>query len=117
VDPLPDPINGRHRPPSDPEDWSDEQWIEWLEETDDEAPAPSQPSRSPKPRVLGSSGGQILGNAMVGVANALYGRKEDPVVVVQEASGPLEEDEPFELHLDPEHPEDSHVVVHRRRRS
>jgi hypothetical protein len=98
-------------PPADAEEWTDEEWLVWLTETD--ATAVQGPSAAlPMPgRLVRSTGGQVLGNAMLGVANALYGRRQPRVVVVQEASG-RPEDEDLELHLDPDHPELSVVKVH-----
>ncbi len=82
---------GSGSPPADPEEWTDEQWLAWLSDTDDVIGDPVGPS-APKGRLLRSSGGQALGNAMLGVANALYGRRETPVVVVREASGQPDDD-------------------------
>jgi hypothetical protein len=96
-------------PPDDPEQWTDEQWIEWLNSTDDEAdpPAPA----TPMGKVTRSSGGQVLGQAMLGMAQAVFGRHDDEVVIVDEGPGGPGDDEPFTVHLDPEHPERSTVVV------
>lgn len=98
-------------PPADPEEWTDEQWIAWLRATDgDEVPA-----TDPRPATLGgrvahSSGGQALGQAMLGMAFAIYGRHDDEVVIVAEGDSEPDEDEPFTVHLDPDHPERSEVV-------
>lgn len=99
-------------PPADAEEWTDEQWLEWLSETDELFPAQVE---TPPPRrgISGSRTGNLLGNAMVGVANALYGRKDNEVVIVGEAPGPLG-DEELEVHLDPDDPEKSEVIVRRR---
>ncbi len=99
-------------PPDDPAAWTDDEWLAWLEATDDDAGGGAAPTGSPA-RLQRSAGGQLLGNAMVGVANALYGRKEQDVVIVVEAGEP-EDDEPFSVHLDPDRPERS-TVVHKRR--
>jgi len=97
-------------PPPDPEDWTDEQWLEWLEATDDpgEERTTAPTRRHPRHR------GGALGAAMLGLHDAIYGRPDDEVAVVVDApGGPPDEDTP-EVHLDPEHPERSEVVVHRR---
>jgi hypothetical protein len=94
-------------PPADPEEWTDDQWLAWLADTDDVV---GDPVRRPTGRVTRTSGGQVLGNAMLGVANALYGREAPRVVVVAEAPG-RPEDDPFDLQLDPDHPDRSVVVV------
>jgi hypothetical protein len=98
-------------PPADPEEWTDEQWIDWLKATD--ASAGGQSDARPATlggRVAHSSGGQVLGQAMLGMAYAMYGRRDDEVVIVAEGDAEPEKDEPFTVHLDPDHPERSAVV-------
>jgi hypothetical protein len=51
-----------------------------------------------------------LGEAMLGMARAIFGRKDDEVVVVAEGSGEPSDDQPFTVHLDPDHPEASFVT-------
>ncbi len=99
-------------PPADPEEWSDEQWLAWLSATDSEgkSPAGSSASSTKIGRVAHSTGGQVLGQAMVGMARAIYGRHDDEVVIVAAADSEPNPDEPFTVHLDPEHPERSSVV-------
>ena len=94
-------------PPSDPESWSDEQWLTWLKATDDvdlvDEPAPIVS------RLARSTGGQVLGEAMKGLANAMYGPKDEEIVIVIEAGQPLN-DEPFTVHIDRDHPQRSTAV-------
>jgi hypothetical protein len=100
-------------PPSDAEDWTDEQWLEWLVATDDAGTADGVEPQGPVTsvgRLKASSGGQILGNAMSGLAAALSGEKEDQVMVVEAPSDPEDEST---VHLDFEHPERSRVVLPR----
>jgi len=100
-------------PPADPEDWTDEQWIAWLEATD---PAPrggrdgAAPPATTVGRITHSTGGHLLGQAMLGLADAISGRNHDEVVVVVDADTEEDADEPFRVRLDPEHPERSSVV-------
>jgi hypothetical protein len=61
-------------------------------------------------RVTHSSGGQALGDAMRGLANAMYGPKDEDLIIVSEAGGQPEDDEPFVVHLDRDHPERSTAV-------
>ena len=98
-------------PPADPEEWTDEQWIAWLEATDADAPAGggNRPATMGA-RVVHSTGGQVLGQSMLGLAYAIYGRRDDEVVIVAEGDSEQGEDEPFTVHLDPDHPERSSVV-------
>jgi hypothetical protein len=98
-------------PPENADDWSNEEWLEWLKATDsvEDASEVRDEPRSTAPPIVRSAGGQVLGQAMIGLANALYGPKDDNVAIVEEASEP-EPDEPFTLHLDPDHPERSSVI-------
>jgi hypothetical protein len=104
-------------PPRDPEEWSDEEWLRWLEETD--AASPSDPEAD-APRVVARwrdrPGSVVLGAAMLGMRDAIYGRPDDEIMIVQDASGDPPDDDLPVVHLDPEHPERSEVVVRRRPR-
>ncbi len=98
-------------PPANADEWSDEQWIAWLKATDsgpyrdEELPVATIGSKLAK-----SSAGQALGGAMLGLAAAIYGPKDqDQVLIVEGASTP-EDDEPFEVQLDFENPEQSTIV-------
>jgi len=98
-------------PPADPEEWTDEQWISWLKATDEDVGS----ARCASPvalssRVLQSTPAEMLGQAMLGMAQAIYGRHDDEVVMVVEGSGEPGDDEPFAVRLDLEHPERSSVV-------
>jgi hypothetical protein len=106
----PDPASA-DGPPADPEDWTNEQWIEWLNATDAQAGVDrDDPPVTPIGRIARSSGGQVLGQAMLGMANAIFGRQDDEVVIVSEGDTEPDPDEPFTVHLDPDHPERSTVV-------
>jgi len=96
-------------PPADAEAWTDEEWLVWLKATDDEIPdtGASDPRPAVRPR---RAGAQVLGEAMVGMARAIYGQQHDEIVIVAEGASEPEDDEPFTVHLDPDHPERSHVV-------
>jgi hypothetical protein len=97
-------------PPADANDWSHEQWLAWLKATDesaefDDAATPATPAG----RVVHSSGGQLVGQAMLGLARAIYGQRDEEVVIVAEA--PSEpEDEILTVHLDPDHPDHSFAI-------
>ena len=97
-------------PPADPEEWTDEQWIEWLTSTDVTGEEPEESISAVVNRVVRSAPGQVLGQAMIGMAKAIYGRPDDDVVVVVKGAGELAEDEPFAVRLDPEHPERSTIT-------
>jgi hypothetical protein len=109
-------------PPDDPEEWSDEEWLAWLRATDaldgDDVLGESDSDRprwNSARRVLGSAGGHVLGSAMLGLANALYGRRDEKIVVVQDASGDPPHDD-LEVHLDPDAPERSQVIIRKGRK-
>jgi hypothetical protein len=106
---APSPPQGRPDPPADPEDWTDEQWLAWLEATDDVVDEPERATR------LGawqkSSVGSVLGAAMLGLHDAIYGKTDNEVAIVQEAGGDPPDEDLHDLRLDPDHPERSEVVV------
>ena len=101
-------------PPEDAEAWTDEQWLAWLRQTDGE----QQAEEIDRPRVTAKwrdrPGATVLGAAMLGLRDAIYGRPDDEIVIVQDASGDPPDDDAPVVHLDPEHPERSEVVVRRR---
>jgi len=101
------------QPPEDPDAWSDEQWLAWLEQTDagDEADEEEHPRVVARWRERPSA--MVLGAAMLGLRDAIYGHPDDEIVIVQDASGDPPDDGTPVVHLDPEHPERSEVVVRR----
>jgi len=94
--------------PDDPESWSDEEWLAWLEAVDAEAPPePEGPPGRPRRSVPSA----LLGAAMLGLHRAIYGENEAEVEIVIEADGDPEGPERLEVHLDPEDPDASTVTV------
>jgi hypothetical protein len=107
-----EPVVGLEAPPADPEQWTDEQWLSWLEATDDdEGTEKSAPPVTRGARLARSTGGSVLGAAMLGLGNAFYGPRDDDVVTVQEANGDTEDDDPVSVYLDHDHPERSYAVL------
>lgn len=100
--------------PEDPEDWTDEEWLAWLAEGDVAADAGDgvddtfAPGASTGRRR--SLGAEMVAAAMSGLAEAMYGPREKPAIVV-DASGDPPGDGALDVQLDPEHPEHSVVVV------
>ena len=90
-------------PPLDPEAWTDDQWLAWLKATDEDAVEGVDPP-SLASRAAHSAVGVALGQAMLGMARAIYGRPDEDIVIVADGEGPSREDEPFSVHLDFEHP-------------
>lgn len=104
-------------PPDDPEEWTDEEWLTWLIATDEDAPDDGSTSASLAHRATHFTVGVVLGQAMLGMAKAIYGRGGDEeIVVVVDGDDSPRDDEPFRVHLDPEHPERSSVVFTDRER-
>jgi hypothetical protein len=93
------------QPPDDPDTWSDEQWIEWLHATEDQA---GTEERVFAPR-LSSPAGVVLGAAMVGLEKAMYGDVEKPEIVIEVAA--KGRDDGTKIELDPDDPWASTVVV------
>jgi hypothetical protein len=107
--PVPD------EPPDDPEAWTDEEWLAWLARTDAGATDDDGGQNRVVARWRDRSGSQVLGAAMLGLRDAIYGRPGEEIVIVEDASGdpPGDEDTPV-VHLDPDSPQRSEVVVRRR---
>ena len=92
-------------PPSDPNEWTDEQWLEWLKATDDVPfDDPGESISEAVKRIVQSTPGQVIGQAMLGMAHAIYGRQDDEVIIVVEGKGETTDDEPFAVRLDFDHP-------------
>ncbi|MGA2520225.1 MAG: hypothetical protein ABSG81_05325 [Acidimicrobiales bacterium] len=95
-------------PPDDPEAWTDEQWIAWLQATDD-PDAPGGPRPHPR-RWRDRRTASALGAAMMGLHEVIYGRKDEVAIVIEAGGDPPNDDLP-EVLLDPEHGE---VIVRHR---
>jgi len=102
------------QPPSDPDEWTDEKWLAWLKATDDLASDELDESISEVVmRIVQSTPGLVIGQAMLGMAQAIYGRQKDEIVIVVEGNGESADDEPFAVRLDFDHPERSLVEFKR----
>jgi hypothetical protein len=107
----PDESLSRVTPPLDPEEWTDEQWLSWLKSSDnDDADSDEYSVETVVKRIVTSSAGQVLGQAMMGLSQAIYGRKDEELVIVVEGDGEPADDEAFTIQLDFEHPERSSVT-------
>lgn len=103
-------------PPLDPQDWSDEQWLAWLDETDHEAAEQShidaaEARRTVGDRVRSSPAARGMGGAMIALHEIFYKPKDDEVVIVAQAGGDPPDPDALELDLDPEHPEASTATI------
>ena len=68
-------------------------------------------------RLVGSSGGSVAGNAMIGMAKGmgLY-KKVEIAAEVREGDEPEPDaDDPIQVRIDPDHPENTRIVFHVRR--
>lgn len=69
-------------PPQDPDDWTEEQWREWLAH----APADPETGRAhPLTRVASTPTGVALGAAMLGLDQAIFGERPKAAVVAEAA--------------------------------
>jgi hypothetical protein len=93
------------QPPDDPDEWSDQQWIDWLHATEDETGAEE---RVFAPR-LSSPAGVVLGAAMTGLQKGMYGDVDKPEIVIEVAG--KGRDDGTKIDLDPDDPWASTVVV------
>ncbi|MHB1786330.1 MAG: hypothetical protein ACYCS7_09285 [Acidimicrobiales bacterium] len=107
--------DGLNQPPADAQDWSDEEWLEWLVATD-QVPA-AEAGEGPWAPKVHSVPTRMLGAAMTAMHDAIYGPVRRDEVVMEAPSGPPGGPEDVEVHLDAEHPEQSRAVVHRPRGS
>lgn len=68
------------QPPEDPDDWTEEQWRTWLAS----APADPETGRAhPLTRAASSPSGTVLGAAMLGLEQAIYGERPKVEVVAE----------------------------------
>lgn len=97
--------------PDDPEAWTDEEWLAWLAAGDiTEAGGEPTGPRPAKPSRKDGLGAKMLAASMRGLQEAIYGPKDEPAIVI-EAAGDPPDDEGLDVRLDPDHPEQSVVVV------
>ncbi|HVE46447.1 MAG TPA: hypothetical protein VNA57_06845 [Acidimicrobiales bacterium] len=109
------------QPPVDPQDWTDEQWLAWLDETDHEAAEQgdidaAEARRTMGDRVRSSPAARGMGGAMIALHEIFYKPKEDEVVIVASAAGEPPDPDALELDLDPDHPEASTARIPASRR-
>ena len=65
------------QPPSNPNEWTDEEWLEWLKATDRVPFDDLEESISEVvTRIVQSTPGVVIGQAMLGMAQAIYGRQQ-----------------------------------------
>ena len=67
-------------PPQDPHDWTEEQWREWLANA---PPDPETGRAHPLTRAASSPSGAVLGAAMLGLEQAIYGERPKVEIVAE----------------------------------
>jgi phosphopantetheinyl transferase len=82
-------------------------YAEDVLETPEDAPLPLSPTR----RFQHSAAGAVVAAGMRGIRDVLYGPEKEEVEIVADWSGGKPFTDPYVLRLDPDHPEDSIVMV------
>ena len=95
-------------PPHDAENWTDDEWIEWLAATDGSGQAEPEVSA---PRMARSLGTQMLASMMLGLHEVFYGKPDDQQVQVAPSPDPHDEDDEMKISLDPDVPSNSEVRI------
>lgn len=67
-------------PPQDPDDWTEDQWREWLANA---PPDPETGRAHPLTRAASSPSGTVLGAAMLGLEQAIYGERAKVEIVAE----------------------------------
>ena len=102
-------------PPEDPEDWTDDPWLDWLDAQDVAAGTASRRDHAgddaAAPQRERSLPAELLGGAMKGLAEALYGPRRRDIEIVSESPGDPLDDDPLELHLDEDDPTRSRAIL------
>jgi hypothetical protein len=92
-------------PPQDPDDWTEEQWRAWI------AAAPADPETGrahPLSRARSSASGTVLGAAMFGLDQAIFGERPKVEIVAEADSDGLDLGD---LELDMDHPASSRITL------
>ncbi|MEO7430274.1 MAG: hypothetical protein ABIY48_12930 [Acidimicrobiales bacterium] len=94
-------------PPRDPEDWTEEQWREWLANA---PPDPETGRAHPLSRARSSAGGAMLGAAMFGLEAAIYGERPKAEIVAEADADGLDLGD---MDLDMDDPSSSRITLPR----
>ncbi len=92
-------------PPQDPDDWTEEQWREWLVNA---PPDPETGRAHPLSRARTTAGGLVLGAAMFGLEAAIYGERPKVEIVAEADASGLDLGD---IELDPDDPASSRMTL------
>lgn len=92
-------------PPEGADDWTEEQWREWLVNA---PPDPETGTTHPLSRARTTAGGVVLGAAMLGLDRAIYGERPKVEIVAEADAGGLDLGD---LDLDPDDPASSRMSL------
>jgi hypothetical protein len=92
-------------PPEGEDGWTEEQWLEWLANA---PPDPESGRATRLTRATRSPSGTVLGAAMLGLDQAIYGERAKAEIVI-EADADGDDDGDVELDLDD--PSASHIRI------
>jgi hypothetical protein len=81
-------------PPQDPDDWSEEQWREWLANA---PPDPETGKAHPLTRLASTPTGAALGAAMLGLDQAIFGERPKAEIIAEAADPGEGLDDPIDL--------------------
>jgi len=99
-------------PPLDPEDWSDEQWQDYLRATADHdidgSGSDSGAGASTFRRLRASGAGAVIGAGMLGLEQALYGERPKEEIVAESESDDPDRDRSV---FDPDDPRSAVVAI------
>ncbi len=98
-----------HDPVPDPDDVPKLESDDGVADEADDDETASTPTRAID-RFRTGALGSVTAAALLGLRDALEGRREERPAIERPAQAPLEDDQPFELHLEPGAPEQSYVV-------
>ncbi len=85
-------------PPQDPDAWTEEQWREWLVNA---PPDPETGRAHPLSRARTSAGGAVLGAAMFGLEQAIYGERPKVEIVAEAEANGLDQSDVELVESDP----------------
>ena len=84
---------------------------QWVPPAVSDRPRVGDPGGRPIDKFRGTAVGGVLAAGLLGLRDALEPRKDEEIAIVRDDAGGPPPNDPIELELDPEHPEESVVRV------